>query len=111
MKDKPILFGVLISSFAASLCCIWPIAVAILGVGSMSAAAALERFRFPLSLLTFASLGMAFYFNYLPGKESCELGGTCAIPANRRRTRIVLWVITIVALAFLTFPYYSKFLV
>ncbi len=111
MNDKPVLFGALIASITASLCCILPIAVVVLGIGSAGAAATFEHVRLPLSLVTFALLGLAFYFNYRPEKESCEPGSACAVPAKRRRTRIFLWIITLVALAFLTFPYYSRFLV
>lgn len=111
MNDKPILLGALIASFTASLCCILPVAAALLGIGSVGAAAAFERFRLPLSVLTLVFLGLAFYFNYRPAKESCEAGSICAAPVNRRRTRILLWVITFVALAFLAFPYYSGFFV
>ncbi|MBI4455798.1 MAG: mercury transporter [Acidobacteria bacterium] len=111
MSDKPILFGALIASFTASLCCVLPVAVAVLGIGSVSAAAIFEGFRLPLSLLTFALLGVGFYFNYRPAKEKCEPGSACAVPAHRRRTRIILWLITLAALAFLAFPDYSRFLV
>lgn len=111
MKDKPILFGAVVASLAASMCCILPVAVALLGVGNVAAGAAFERFRLPLSLLTFGFLGLAFYFNYRPARESCEPGRACAIPANPRRTRALLWLVTILALAFLAFPYYSRFLI
>ena len=111
MSEKTILFSALIASVAASLCCILPIAVAVLGVGSAGAAATFARFRLPLSIVTFALLGLAFYFNYRPEKENCQPGSTCAVPANRKRTRILLWVVTFLAVLFLTFPYYSRFFV
>jgi mercuric ion transport protein len=111
MKDKPVLFGAVVASILASMCCILPVAVALLGVGSVAAGAAFERLRLPLSLLTFAFLGLAFYFNYRPARESCEPGSACAVPASRRRARAMLWIVTILALAFLAFPYYSRFLI
>jgi hypothetical protein len=33
-----------------------------------------------------------------------------AVPASRRRTRIVLWVVTVVAIALMAFPYYVSWL-
>ena len=37
-------------------------------------------------------------------------GDCCAVPSARRRFRIVLWVVTAVALALVTFPYYASWL-
>lgn len=110
MKDKPLLLGAMVASVAASMCCILPVAVALLGVGSVAAAATFERFRTPLSLLTFAFLGLGFYFNYRPAKEKCEPGSACSVPENRKRTRVFLWIVTIIVLVFWGFPYYSRFL-
>ena len=38
-------------------------------------------------------------------QPDCEPGKNCAIPANRRRQRLLLWIITLVTVALLTFPY------
>lgn len=111
MHDKSLLLGALIASFAASLCCILPIAVAVLGVGSAGAAATFAPFRLPLSVVTLALLGVAFYFNYRPENENCQPGRACTVPPKRRRARILLWIITFLAAAFLAFPYYSRFFI
>ena len=111
MKGGPILLAALLTSFTASLCCILPIAVAVFGIGSISLATAIGHFRMPLSLLTLGILGFALYLGYRPESGGCRHDGACATSAGRRRTRILLWIATFVALALLAFPYYSWFLV
>lgn len=100
--------GAVFAAAGASLCCILPVAVAVLGVGSAALAAQLEPLRPWLSGLTVLLLGIAFYRSYRP--VECAPGETCAVPANRRRNRILLWVVTVVAIALMAFPYYASWL-
>lgn len=100
--------GTVLAAVGASLCCTLPVAVAVLGVGSAALGTAFEPFRPYLAGLTVLLLGFAFYRAYRPVK--CEPGETCAVPASRRRHRIVLWIVAIVALALLAFPYYASWL-
>lgn len=100
--------GAVLAAFGASLCCTLPIAVALLGVGSAALGAQLEPYRPWLAGLTFVFLGFAFYQAYKP--VECEPGEACAIPASRRRHRIVLWIVALVALALMAFPYYASWL-
>ena len=100
--------GALVSALGASACCILPVAVALLGVGSAALAARLEPLRPYLLATTVLLLGFAVYRAYRP--LECAPGEACAVPSARRRFRIVLWVVTAVALALVTFPYYASWL-
>ena len=100
--------GAVLAAFGASLCCVLPVAVATLGVGSAALGAKLEPFRPWLAGLTVVFLGFAFYQAYKP--VECEPGEACAVPASRRRHRIALWVVAIVAIALMAFPYYVSWL-
>ena len=100
--------GAVLAAFVASLCCILPVAVAVLGVGSAALGAKLEPFRPWLAGLTVIFLGFAFYQAYKP--VECEPGEACAVPASRRRHRIALWIVAVVAVALMAFPYYSSWL-
>ena len=51
-------------------------------------------------------LGFAFYRAYRPQEAECTPGESCAVPENRRRQRLLLWIVAIVAILLLTFPYY-----
>lgn len=107
-KSAFLSIGAVFAAFGASLCCILPVAVAVLGVGSAALAAPLEPFRPWLAGATILLLGIAFYQAYKP--VECAPGEACAVPANRRRNRIVLWVVTVVAVALMAFPYYASWL-
>lgn len=100
--------GAVLAAFGASLCCILPVGVAVLGVGSATLGAKLEPLRPWLAGLTVLFLGFAFYQAYKPAE--CEPGEACAVPANRRRQRIVLWIVAVVAVALVVFPYYASWL-
>jgi len=100
--------GAVIAAIAASLCCILPVAVALLGVGSAALGAKFEPFRPWLAGLTVIFLGIAFYQAYKP--VECEPGEACAVPASRRRHRIALWIVAAVAVALMAFPYYASWL-
>jgi len=69
--NKKVLLGVgtVVAAVGASLCCIVPVAVVLLGVGSAALGAQLEPVR-PFFLgLTLFLLGIAFYQVYKPNKE------------------------------------------
>ena len=98
----------MLAAFGASLCCILPVAVAVLGVGSAALAVKLEPWRPWLAGLTVPFLGFAFYQAYKP--IDCAPGQACAVPASRRRNRIVLWIVAIAAVVLMAFPYYASWL-
>lgn len=100
--------GAVVAALGASLCCILPVAVAILGVGSAALGAKLEFLRPWMSGATVLILGFAFYRAYRPPR--CEPGQACAEPTNRRRQRAILWVVAVLAILLLAFPYYVSWL-
>ena len=98
--------GATLAAIGASLCCVLPVVVAFAGVGSAALGALFEPYRPYLIAVTVLLLGFAFYRAYKPQETECAPGATCAVPENRRQQRILLWIVTAVALALLTFPYY-----
>lgn len=100
--------GAVLAALGASLCCILPVAVALLGVGSAALAAKLEPLRPWMAGATALILGFAFYRAYRP--VACEPEEACAVPEKRRGQRILLWVVATAALLLLTFPYYVSWL-
>ena len=99
--------GTVLTAFAASLCCILPAAVAVLGVGSAAMGAWLAPWR-PLFLtMTVLLQGTAFYREYRRGKgcaeESCR-------PVAARRRRLMLWIVTALTLTLVTFPHYMEWI-
>jgi mercuric ion transport protein len=105
MKDRSVLVGSLVAGLLASACCIGPIVLGVLGLGSLGFAAALAPFRPWFLGLTAVLLAIGFYFAYRPQPaEACAAGQACAKPASRTGQPIALWVVTALAVALATYP-------
>lgn len=116
--------GTVLSAIMASACCWLPLMLLAFGVSGAGIAGALESYRPVFIALTAVFLAAAFYFTYRPRKaasasEDCctPAHDCCATPAatsNRRfnmmtLNKVMLWVVTVLAVAFLFFPNYMKF--
>lgn len=111
-RNIKVLIGVgsVVAAVGASLCCIVPVAVVLLGVGTAALGTQLEPIR-PLFLgLTMLLVGIAFYQVYRPNKN-CDPGQSCAIPEGQRRQRIMVWVAALLAAAVAAFPYYVGWII
>jgi len=77
-----------ITSTAASICCIGPLAIALLGVNGAILAAAFKPYRFYLLGASFVLLAGGFWRVY--GGRGVRDGAAC--PVRRGRwTKIILW--------------------
>ncbi|MEW6753967.1 MAG: mercuric transporter MerT family protein [Candidatus Latescibacterota bacterium] len=102
-------FGAIATAFVASLCCVGPLVLALLGLGGAGLLVKLEPYRPYFTTVTVALLAAGFYVAYRkPTKVvSAPAGGAaCACPAARayRTGRRTLWVATVLVAAFLAFP-------
>ena len=105
MKDRGVWAGSLLGALLASACCLGPLILGAVGVGSLGAAAALAPLRPWFLLLTVVLLGFGFYLAYGPLRATaCGPGGTCAQPPNRRTQRVILWTVTALTVALATYP-------
>jgi len=123
--------GTVFSAIMASACCWLPLALLAVGSSGAGIAATLETYRPLFMIVTFGFLSAAFYFTYRPKKTSPGPGhscctpaqplgkdaqGNCCAPAQTGRFRmlamnkVMLWGVTILAVAFLLFPQYVAFL-
>jgi copper chaperone CopZ len=115
--------GTLLSAVMASSCCWLPLLLLAVGVSGAGIAATLEQFRPVFIVVTVGFLGSAFYLTYrtkkavADGVHSCcapEAPSTeaCCLPSINRRfslmtlNKVMLWVVTVLAVAFLFFPKY-----
>ena len=78
-----------VTSAAASICCIGPLAIALLGVNGAILAAAFKPYRVYLLSGSFVLLAGAFWNTYR--RAPARSGAACPVPAGRW-TRFVLWV-------------------
>lgn len=100
--------GAVIGAIGASICCIGPLVLLALGIGGawVGSLAAFDAYRPIFSLLTLGFLGFAFYRVYRkPKAEECAPGSYCEHPKSNRIIKISLWVVTVLALGLLSFPY------
>lgn len=107
--------GAVGAALVASLCCIGPVLFVTLGVGA-GLAARFEPLRPFFTVLTLALLAVGFYVVYrrrpvVAAGDACGPDGSCEVPRNRTRDKVVLWIATVVALVLLTFPQWSTLLI
>lgn len=96
--------GGIISAIVASLCCIGPVVLALLGVGSIGLFSTLEPYRPYLIGLTVVLIGFAFYLTYRKREVICE-DGTCRIEGASKWNKVAVWLVTVAAAAAIAFPY------
>lgn len=111
--------GALTAAFLASLCCVGPLVFVAFGVGA-GLASTFEPLRPVFTALTVALLAVGYYVVYsrprrrtatLDAASACTVDSACAVPRHRTRDKALLWVATVLALVFLTFPQWSLLLV
>ena len=103
--------GAVCSAIAASICCLGPLLLAVLGLGGGALLLKFEPYRPYFLVATAGLLGGAFYFTYRqPPPQECDPGSLCARPAGRKGQKIALWVVTLLIVLIAAFPYYSGLL-
>jgi mercuric ion transport protein len=102
MKERGFLAGSVAAALLASACCIGPLVLGAVGLGSLGVAGMMGPFRPWLLGLTGGFLAAGFFLAYRPLAPECA-GAACA-PPNRTLQRTMLWVTTAVAIALVTFP-------
>lgn len=96
--------GSIMTAIVASLCCIGPAVLAIIGAGSLGAFAAFEKYRPYFIGLTAILLGAAFYLTYRKREVKCE-DGSCKIEGAGKWNKIGVWSATIIAALAIAYPY------
>ena len=109
--SKGTLIGGIFAGLAASACCLGPFVLLTLGVSGswIGNFSAMEPFR-PLFIgVTAILLGLAFRKLYLV-PQSCEANAACASPDYLRKQRLVFWIVTVLVIAVIAFPWYGPLL-
>lgn len=97
-----------IAGVLASACCIGPLVLAAIGLGTISAGivAMFEPLRSVFILIALAALAFAGWKIYRRPATTCEPGTACALPQKDRTYKTLFWIIALIVLALITFPYY-----
>lgn len=102
-----------IAGVLASACCIGPLVLASIGLGSITAGvvAMFAPLRPAFIIIALAALGFAGWRIYRRPAQACEPGSACAVPLSGRLYKIAFWVVAVITLALLGFPYYAALFV
>lgn len=102
------LIGGVIAAVGASLCCVGPLVLVMLGVGGAWVAnlAVLEPFR--PGFLGAAIIALFFAWKKIyrtPVAATCTPGSLCALPQTSRVYRVLFWGVAVLVAAAFVFPY------
>ena len=95
-KSKWFVGGGVLAAIMASLCCIGPLVLTILGVSGAAALSKLEFLRLPMIILVVILFGVAGY-SLFHKRKTCEPDSICADPKNYKRMVIAYWLGLIIA--------------
>ena len=96
-RMKLLSLGAIGSVFAASICCVGPIVLALMGLGGGALMLKFAPYRPYFLGATTVFLGTAFYLTYRRSPaDECEPGGVCASPSDKKREKVALWIVAIV---------------
>ncbi|MFL5495320.1 MAG: mercuric transporter MerT family protein [Gemmatimonadales bacterium] len=99
--------GGVAAAIGSVLCCAGPLVAVALGLSGAGLAATFEPLRPFFVVTTVLALGFGFVVLRREERKACEPGRLCASPIARRRMKRVLWIATAVAVALVTFPWWS----
>ena len=102
-KSNWLVGGGILASIIASLCCIGPLILTLLGVSGAAALASLDVLRLPMILLVVVIFGAAGYALYRK-RSVCEPGSICADPKKYQKMVWFYWLGLIMALLGITSP-------
>lgn len=105
--NRPMIAAVF-AALGASVCCVGPLVLLMLGIGGtwISSLTAMEPYRPVFIGITLLFLFMAFRKLYLV-PATCAPGDACAVSTTRHNQRLVFWIVTVLLIALLTFPFYG----
>lgn len=108
MDTKPTLWASALAAIGASLCCVAPLALVSLGLGGawLATLTQLEPLRPLFIVLTLGLLALAGYRLYRRAAV-CMPGQACADAVVLRRQRSVFWLVSVLLLLLLAFPWYA----
>lgn len=103
-----------LAGLTASLCCIVPVVVTLLGLGAAGFGAVFEPYRPVLAGVAVLMLVASFHLIYvrpLGSAAACRGGESCAPAAQRSILRLLFWAGASLVAAALALPYYMEYLI
>lgn len=103
----PLLVGVL-AALTASLCCVAPLVLLSLGIGGawVAGLSHFEPLRPIFIVIALVMLFLAWRKLYRPAL--CNADKLCADTGFQRRQRMIFWIVSVLTLALLAFPWFAS---
>jgi len=110
-NKAPIMVGTgILAGILASVCCVGPLVLTILGVSGAASLSKFEFLRLPMIFVVAGLFGIAGY-SLFKKRKSCEPGSICADPQKFRLMVIGYFVGLILAILGITSQYWANWLV
>lgn len=100
--------GAVTAAVGSALCCAGPLVAVALGVSGAGLAATAEPLRPWFLAGAGLFLGTGFFVLRREERNACTAGRQCADPVVRSRMRRLLYVATAIAIIFMTWPTWSR---
>jgi len=101
--------GGIIAAVGASLCCVGPLILTVLGISGAAALTKFDVLRIPMILIVvvfFAVAGLSLYKK----RTVCEPGSICADPVKYKRMVWAFWIGLVIAALGISSPYWVVWL-
>jgi len=109
-KSGLLVGGGLVAGLLASVCCVGPLILTILGVSGAAVLTKFEFLRWPMIGAVAILFGVAGR-NLYRKRNACQPGELCADPKTWRKLAIGYWLGLVVALGAVTSPYWVNWFV
>ncbi|MBL4910805.1 MAG: mercury transporter MerT [Alteromonadaceae bacterium] len=108
---KTPLFFAIFAGIGASACCIGPLLLLSLGVSGawIGNLTAMEPYSGYFSAVTLFILVLVFKKLYITPPR-CKANDVCANPKVLTRQRIIFWLVSIMLITMMSFPYYADYI-
>src|SRR5260221_14303077 len=95
-----------IAALLAGACCVVPFVLVSIGMGGawLANLQLLEPYRLVFIGIAIVALGFAWKRIYRPA-QACEPGPACVVPKVKRANKIGIWMVAVLFLVVLTYPY------
>lgn len=100
-KSSWLVSGGVLAAFTASLCCIGPLILTLIGISGAAVLSKLEVLRIPMIFVVVILFGAAGYLLFRKN-ESCEPNSICANPKKYKKMIIAYWLGLVIAILAIT---------
>lgn len=109
---KTSLTGGILAGMAASLCCVVPLALLLVGISGawIGNLTALEPYTPIFITLALVSLFFAYRSIFIPQNRCCSDKSVCAIPSVNRLYRMLFYIVAVMIILSIAAPYLMVFL-